>query len=313
MRSSPTPSVGTHSIPVKIRQAKESDKSQVLEFCRDTWRGGDYIPDVWDEWVKDKKGRLIVATISGRPVGLAHAALQTRNVAWLEGVRVHPSFRGRGIAGRLNIVLTGFAARKGARIARLCTGSMNKASRKHLDKIGFPLLKRFQRLDCVRPLKSSPTGIVRPHKYYPRMWQWIKSSQEFRQFMAMYSDGWTWHPLTISAFRRFLSQRGVLLSGSIVPTAMSLFSNEERRLTIGFTAGRPEDIRNHARYLRHLLLKGVCEKVRVLLPERSKLIDQFEDAAYEKSGRILVYEKALSPQARSKRSKAQGSDNGVRP
>ncbi len=294
---------------MKIRQARESDKTRVLEFCRNTWPGGDYIPDVWDDWVKDRKGRLIVATVGGRPVGLAHADMQTQDVAWLEGVRVHPLFRGKGIAGRLNVALVRFAARKGARVARLCTGSMNKASRKHLDKIGFPLLKKFQRLDCVIPLKSSPKGIIRPHKYSSRMWKWIKSSPEFGQSEAMYSDGWTWRPLTPGIFRGFLAQRGVLLSGSTVPNALSLFSSEERRLTLGFTAGHPEAVRNHALYLRHLLSKKAYDRVRVLLPERSKLIDRFEDAGYEKSGRILVYEKALSLQPGSKSNKARGVDD----
>lgn len=84
-------------------------------------------------------------------------------------------------------------------------------------------------------------------------------------------------------------------------------------MTLGFAAGRPEDIRNHARYLRHLLSRDGYEKVRVLLPEKSKLVEPFEDAGYQKSGKILVYEKTLSLEPRSKSNKAQGLDHKAGP
>ncbi len=115
---------------IKIREALPSDKKPVLEFCRDTWPGGDYIQDVWDDWVLDRNGRFIVATKDGVPVGIAHASFQTRDVVWLEGLRVHPDYRGFGIAGRLNRSLVKTAGQRGASIARLSTAISNKASRR---------------------------------------------------------------------------------------------------------------------------------------------------------------------------------------
>ncbi len=281
------------SSPVRIRRATPADKSPVLEFCRNTWPGGDYIPEVWDDWIRDARGRLVVATVNGSPVGMAHATLQTRSVAWLEGVRVHPSYRGRGIAGKLNIALTRFAAEKGATVARLCTGSMNKASQRHLDKVGFQLLQRFQRFHSVKPLTRQPSGVVRPRKYEASMWKWLVSRREFEQSKGMYSDGWTWYPLTSKSLQRFLSERGVLSARSKMLTSCSIFTREEGQVTLGFAAGPPEEIRDQAKYLRYLLSKGGYEKIRVLVPARSRLIDAFEDAGYEKSGTILVYEKPL--------------------
>ncbi|OLC61673.1 hypothetical protein AUH73_06605 [archaeon 13_1_40CM_4_53_4] len=76
---------------VKIRKATAVDKAPILEICKNIWNGHDYLPGVWDDWLADKDGRLIVATVKGRTVGVAHASLQTPDVAWLEGVRVHAS------------------------------------------------------------------------------------------------------------------------------------------------------------------------------------------------------------------------------
>ena len=90
---------------VKIRKAAEADKAPILEICKNIWNGHDYLPGIWDDWLAEKEGRLIVATVKGRTVGVAHASLQTPDVAWLEGVRVHEQYRGLGIAGRLNRAL----------------------------------------------------------------------------------------------------------------------------------------------------------------------------------------------------------------
>jgi hypothetical protein len=49
---------------IRIRRANQLDKRIVLDFCKHTFgRWGDYLPEVWDEWVKDRKGIFFVATL----------------------------------------------------------------------------------------------------------------------------------------------------------------------------------------------------------------------------------------------------------
>src|SRR5215468_5486230 len=55
-----------------IRQAQPQDKAAVLAFCAHTWDWGDYIPQVWDEWLADPSGCLLVAILADRPVALMH-------------------------------------------------------------------------------------------------------------------------------------------------------------------------------------------------------------------------------------------------
>lgn len=38
---------------VVIRNAVDSDKSAILNFCQDTFSWGDYIQDVWDNWLSE--------------------------------------------------------------------------------------------------------------------------------------------------------------------------------------------------------------------------------------------------------------------
>ena len=239
-----------------------------------------------------------MAVVNEKPIGVAHAFFQTRDVAWLEGVRVHPSYRGQGIAGKLNLALTRFAAEKGARVARLATASRNRASRRHLDKVGFKVLRIFQRLDSGIPLVHRPARVARPRRYDTSIWKWVRSRPELELFKEMYSDGWTWYPLNARSIQKFFGQRGVLQAGSNPPTSCSIFSSEERRFTVGFAAGPFAQMCDHARYMRYLLPKEKKQKVRALVPERSRSVDAFERAGYEKSGKALVYEKPLRPWAR---------------
>ena len=43
---------------MELREATSSDKTQVLDFCKNTFSWGDYIAEVWDFWIKE--GNLLV-------------------------------------------------------------------------------------------------------------------------------------------------------------------------------------------------------------------------------------------------------------
>ncbi len=278
---------------VKIREAVEADRSPVLDFCRNTWPGGDYIADVWDHWLGDRKGRLIVATVGGVPVGIAHGYLQNKDVVWLEGMRVHTSYRGHGIAGKLNKSLTRYGKGRGAKIARLCTGSVNMASQKHAEKVGFNVTKTFQRLDSEKGLRKT-SKVTRIRKFSAAHWEWLERRPELDDFGRMYSTGWTWHPLTRESLKNLVEKRHVLLTrnnGAL--RSCGIFWAEGKRLTLGFTAGDEGGVADQARFLRYILSRKSFERVRALVPAGSSFVGVLENLGFAKSGKVLVYEKRL--------------------
>jgi GNAT superfamily N-acetyltransferase len=279
---------------VIIRKAKASDKAPILEISKNLWGGHDYLPEVWDDWLADKKGRLIVATVSARAVGVAHAVLQTPYIAWLEGLRIHEQYRGLGIAGKLNIALVRWTKRKGARVARLSTHINNHASRNHLEKIGFPVIQIFQRLDSTEGLRAKPATVTAPRRSAESLWNWLKTRPNFAENHAMYSDGWTWHPLTHSVLRNLMGQGRVLVtSRDGEPSSCCIFLDEEKTLTMGFAEGDRREVAKLIRMLRFLKSHKKHEKLRVLLPSRSPLERMLERSGFKKGAKILVYEKSL--------------------
>ena len=285
--------IGSES-QVVIRRALSSDKDRVLEFCKNTWPGGDYIPDVWDAWIRGPKGSLLVASASGVPVGLGHYYFQTRKLVWLEGLRVDPAYRGRGIAGKVNGALTKDAVAKGAVLAGLCTGIQNFASRRHVEKVGSKILQRFDRLDSTQALQRKPPNVSRLHKYEPGLWKFVRLQPEFPEFRGLYSDGWTWYPVTPQSLRRSARGSGLVVANSGGETSsVGILSSEGRRLTLGFFAGEKSQAEHVARYSRYLLSKAGFQRVRTLLPHGSSLVGVFKKAAFKNASSILVYQKKL--------------------
>lgn len=125
-----------------VREARPEDKEPVLEFTKNTWERGDYIHFVWDRWLNDPHGLLLVADIGGDPIGLLHVRFMPDNSAWLEGLRVHPNYRRRGIATKLNIETIKICKEKGVNTFRGAIFEWNNPSiMLATRKLGFKLLE----------------------------------------------------------------------------------------------------------------------------------------------------------------------------
>jgi hypothetical protein len=70
---------------ISVRKARNSDREAVFKFCEKTWSWGDFIPKVWDKWLKEKNSRVFVATINGVPVGISHLSIDKPHEVWLSG------------------------------------------------------------------------------------------------------------------------------------------------------------------------------------------------------------------------------------
>jgi GNAT superfamily N-acetyltransferase len=110
-------------LPVVCRPARPSDTGDVLELTRTIWDGHDYVPEVWDAWLSDPQGLLAVAEYQGRVLGLGKLTRLSGEDWWLEGLRVHPEYQGRGIASQINDYLLAHWLHTGSGALRLATNS----------------------------------------------------------------------------------------------------------------------------------------------------------------------------------------------
>lgn len=124
---------------ISLRRATPRDRAAVDEICGP----GDYLPEVFDMWVRDRRGGLWVAMIRDRAVGVAKLTLLGDQEAWLHGLRVHPRYRRRGVARALLAHRLERAKRLGARVARLDTSDDNAAVLRLMRRSTFRQIGRF--------------------------------------------------------------------------------------------------------------------------------------------------------------------------
>ncbi|XP_072115570.1 histidine N-acetyltransferase [Mobula birostris] len=80
--------------------AQVDDFEQVMSISTDIYNGLDYLPDRYHGWLKDPSRRVILAKKEGKVVALLSVnVVDNGQTAIMEGLRVAPSERGKGIAG----------------------------------------------------------------------------------------------------------------------------------------------------------------------------------------------------------------------
>jgi GNAT superfamily N-acetyltransferase len=137
-----------------VRQARADDHEAVVAFTEDTWpdhEATDYIPRVFPEWVESDgpDQRTFVAVpdgagsdgtdSDGEPsvVGLCQAVMLSPAEGWLQGMRVHPDYRGRGVTRALNDAAFAWTRERGATVARNMVFSWNVAGLGAARAVGF--------------------------------------------------------------------------------------------------------------------------------------------------------------------------------
>ena len=148
-----------------IREAKPADKPFIEEIARLTWGGGDYLAMVFEDWLGDN---FYVLELDGKVIGTAKLTLLPCGVGWLEGLRVHPNYRGRGY-GKL---LHEFMLKRGEELARegkiealeFATYFLNRESISLAEKTGFHVRAKFF-------VMSAPVGehLEEPSRVEPSM------------------------------------------------------------------------------------------------------------------------------------------------
>ncbi len=77
-----------------VRPAVPADLPGLEEISRLTWDGFDYLDQVAGDWIAE--GNLFTGVTEDRVVACARFTRAPGRILWLEGLRVHPEFRGRG-------------------------------------------------------------------------------------------------------------------------------------------------------------------------------------------------------------------------
>lgn len=290
---------------IQIRQARAQDREAVLAFCAHTWEWGDYIENVWETWLDDPAGLLLVALHEDRPVGLLHMQMLSETDAWQEGMRVDPAYRQQGIAHQLTLEASAEAMRRGATTVRLLTESTNYASIHLVEQAHSRQVGAFA-LYTALPVTSVPqhnAGLdelsLATSEDLNEIVDYLNASSLFPSVGGLYYEDFIGYRISdtllaekIQAGQIYLLRRWDRLDGLTIAAPREDWRG--KYLFIGYVDGTTESISLIAYTLRHKLPELGLEQVRAAVPDLMMVRDAFSGAEYEWDGHIfLTYERSL--------------------
>jgi len=288
---------------IVVREARPEDKEAVLSFCQKTWEWGDYIPKVWDRWMKDPAGKIFVGVIDGKPVGIANVTIIKEGEAWLRGARTHPDYRRRGVNTAITIKCLEFAAKKGARVARLVTDSTNFPARKALEKFGFKPVAKFIEWE-TESLETEPSSYSNFAKIedLERMWSYLERSECFRRCHGLYTKLYVWVSLDRETLESFVENGKCIKSevnGEVL--GLTLIDDEvgrewkENSIQICYIDGTFEAAVDMLKFLKNFCRKRGIGKIYAFSCECQPVIQAFKHLGFKRDeNEEIVYEKGLS-------------------
>lgn len=121
----------------EIRPARLSDEAAVNALSAQIWEGEDYVPHRFRQWVADEKGQFTVIYEGDELVAFGKLTELRPGEWWLEGLRVAPKHRQRGLARRLHEHAVALADEIGWGVLRFSTTSTKAPVHKLAQETGF--------------------------------------------------------------------------------------------------------------------------------------------------------------------------------
>lgn len=283
---------------IEIRPARAEDQDAVYAFTARTWGDdGDYIPYVWDHWLSDPNGAMLVAAQDGRAIGLIHVQLLSATEAWIEGIRTDPALRRHGIGRALTTRALAVARERGAQVARMFIDGDNIASQQMAEGFGFNRVAGFAMFYAPAAGPDEPAEVL-PVGYtlrtpgaadLPRLWAFLQASNLVPLNGGLIVQAWRARSLTAGILEQRLAAGEVhtLEAWDAIQALAIVHANthNERgpRLTVQYLDGAAEGIGRLALALRQFAAREGLAEVRAVLPDEVLILrDAMDGAGYSR-------------------------------
>ncbi len=278
-----------------MRPARPDDKDAIVAFCQDTFDWGDYIADVWDDWLADRAGRMLVAVVEDRPVGLVHVALLDEHVAWMEGMRVHPDYRRLGIGSLLDRAARESARERGARVARLVTSIKNTAAQGVLEREGYVRVAQFNFWSAPPAKENDVRWRVATTQDLPLLFTlWSRSQERDASHGTLPTPRWTWTELTESRLQSQITKDQVRIGRDGLAIVIAEDSSEEPgTLSLHALVGNDDALTTLAHDARVEASYRGYQGAQALIAEDKRLNNALDREGFAREGAMLIYEQAL--------------------
>ena len=282
---------------IVVRRARAGDRNSILAFTKRTFQWGDYLHRAWDDWLRAQDGKLLVAEVEGKTVGNLHVAFVGEGEAWFEGMRVHPKFRKRGVAARLDAKARELSCAAGCRVVRLETASENLRAQSALERFGY------RQVLCIREWEShslngwaSSVRQARPADLNDLLTLWEHSwTRRATHALSPLGNPWHWGILTRSRLRAAVAQNRVWVTpGRGRARGFAEVSEDEDSFEVILVVGRAVEVDDILTDFRVMANERGQEKCYLMLPDKPRAAAWARRNGYKGGGGgVLLYQKTI--------------------
>ncbi|KLO23685.1 GNAT family N-acetyltransferase [Marinitoga sp. 1155] len=260
---------------MNIRKAKENDKKDLVEVTRYSW-DDDYIPEVFDDWVKEKNGNFYVIEEKNKVIGCGRMKEIKPGIFWLEGLRVHKNFRNKGYARKLTEFFLKLAGEKGYKKVMFSTYFENVESRHIMENYGFVVFSKYKWLyfneKKYNELSDENFKIAED---FEKIKNYIFNSIEYKYFNYI-SFAWTFIEFDVELLKYIFDRKEIFIKeseGEIETLViLSEYLQKNNTLSISFISG---DIETALDFSIYQYLKKEKSYLNIMIPEELHIKNKF--------------------------------------
>jgi N-acetylglutamate synthase-like GNAT family acetyltransferase len=297
---------------LKIRHATKSDKGEVLRFCVNTFEWGDYIDQVWDFWISDRNGVLLVAehdeeyNIHGKKrssvIAISHASLCPNNKnVWLEGIRVHPNFRHRYVATQLLNSMISYGKEQGADEASAIVAGKNITSQLMMESNGFAIISKWSYYNINKIPKRVDKGKLRSKVVTSEdtetVRNYLKRSAVYKSSGKTYVNSWRWYSLDLSVLENFIKHEKVLVIGNDPIEGLGIINKDSDNnfQIVYLDASNMSVLEELISFAVNLIHREdrTYNRIQIFSPQRKYVSTVMEQVGSERPEQFLLYKRVL--------------------
>ena len=244
---------------IALRKAVATDKERIADISSQIWEGDDYVASVFDDWLADPQGEVVVATLDEILIGFARRTYLLPGYAWFEGIRTDPAYCNTGAAKAITRHFLDAVREENADRIGLSTYIDNAASLHIIAANGFTRAASYVYLEAGPDAPVRRTGHlskrvveVSSEEAIP----FIRNSDFLKVAQGHFPHGWKFYPFgrdpraVVAKMRNLI---GVRESGQLIGLLCAGHSlRHEGEYTIDFIDGAPEAIEELLVHALHL-------------------------------------------------------------
>ena len=244
-----------------IREANNSDKSTIMNFCKNTFSWGDYIEHVWNYWLSE--GNLLVIE-KNHPVGICHAVF-SKNHVWVEGIRINPNYRRKGLASKLVNHVESIAKQKHLNFSYMLIDVENSASLEMAKNLNYEIYETWNFYSIL------------PQNTYDHNIKFGQIPNTVK--ITHYVKSWRWLVLDEESSTQLYKQNKIILSNNFGNVSIAILTDSEHfanTLIVTLFSGSEKNTLELLSYIQNYGAEKKYHKIQILTREKISLTNLLE-------------------------------------